>query len=308
MVTTTKKAAGKTKSRRRQTGSKKSLPEKADSIGSLRRELAKALEQQAATSEILRVIATTPGDLQSVLDEIVKNTARLCNAEDASVRLVDGDVLRLMAHVGPIGITTVDLPIADEPLNQRVLMSGETVHIEDVLAQDDPMFGPTRARVRSVGVRTLVYTPLLCKGHAIGTIGLGRLEVKPFTDSQIRLLKTFADQAVIAIENVRLFNELKESLEQQTATSEILRVIASSPTDIQPVLDTVAESAARVCGAEDAVIFRVDGNMRQVTAHYGSLPAPSYQSTALTRGSFTGRAVIDRETIHVYDLGAMRET
>jgi GAF domain-containing protein len=273
-------------------------------------ELKEALEQQTATSEILGVIASSPTDLQPVLNAIVESTARICSAEDASVRLVDGDVLRLMAHVGPISSTTVALPIADEPLNQHVLTSGETVHIDDILAEENPTFAPTRARVQSVGVRTLVYTPLLRKGQAIGTIGLRRLEVKPFTDSQIRLLKTFADQAVIAIENVRLFNELDtrnrqltEALEQQTATSEILGVIASSPTDLQPVLDVVAENAARLCEASHVVIHRVEGNLLQRVAVFGGLSrGPVGVEAAMDRGKVSHRAVLDRRIVHVHDL------
>jgi GAF domain-containing protein len=138
--------------------------------------------------------------------------------------------------------------------------------------------------------------------------------VRPFTPAQIKLLETFADQAVIAIENVRLFHELEarnrdltEALEQQTATSDILRVIASSPTDIQPVLDVVAKNAARLCEAKDAVISRVDGDVSQRVAIYGSIPVPA-TSARITRGHPMGRAVIDRQTVHIYDLAAAVET
>src|SRR5262249_19212 len=124
----------------------------------------------------------------------------------------------------------------------------------------------------AMGIRTILVTPLLRGGVAIGTIAIRRPEVRPFTDNQIKLLETFADQAVIAIENVRLFQEPKEKLEQQTATSEILGVIASSPTDIQPVLDVVAENAARLCEATDASIWRIDGDVFQRWARYGSIP------------------------------------
>ena len=161
-----------------------------------------------------------------------------------------------------------------------------------------------RPFARSIGVRTMLSTPLLREGIPIGTIHIRRMEVRPFTEKQIKLLETFAAQAVIAIENVRLFQELKESLEQQTATSEILGVIASSPTDIQPVLDVVAENAARLCEAKDALIFRIEGDthpargdrMAQSRVH-GSV----CQSVVATAA---GRAIVDRQTIHVHDLAA----
>src|SRR5262249_37886225 len=165
-----------------------------------------------------------------------------------------------------------------------------------------------RARFsRSIGVRTVLATPLLREGVPIGTIMIRRTQVRPFSDKQIKLLETFADQPVIAIENVRLFNELKESLEQQTATSEILGVIASSPTDIQPVLDVVAENAARVCGATDAIMFRIEGDVLQLAASYGTAPR-GLERVPLSRGTLSGRAVIDRETIHVHDVAAELES
>ncbi len=132
-----------------------------------------------------------------------------------------------------------------------------------------------------------------------------RIELRPFSPVQIKLLETFADQAVIAIENVRLFQELKESLEQQTATSEILGVIASSPTDIQPVLDVVAESAARLCEADDAVIRRLDGDVMPLIAHYGQIPPGGMDApTVISRGDVVSRAIIDRQAIHVRDLAS----
>ena len=135
-------------------------------------------------------------------------------------------------------------------------------------------------------LRTVLDTPLLREGVAIGAIHIRRREVRPFSENQINLLETFADQAVIAIENVRLFQELRESLEQQTATSQILGVIASSPTDIQPVLDAVAESAARLCAAEDATIRLVDGNLLRLGAHYGTIPmAGAEQARPVNRQS-----------------------
>src|SRR5262249_23348208 len=137
----------------------------------------------------------------------------------------------------------------------------KTIHVHDIAAELDSEFPDSRDRHLASGSRTILATPLLREDVSIGVITIRRTEVRPFSDKQIKLLETFASQAVIAIENVRLFQELKDSLEQQTATSEILGVIASSPTDIQPVLDTIAESAARICGADDAFIRLVEGNL-----------------------------------------------
>ena len=156
---------------------------------------------------------------------------------------------------------------------------------------------------RQIGIRTVLTVPLLREGIAIGAITIRRLEVRPFSDKQIALLKTFADQAVIAIENVRLFNELEtrnrqltEALEQQTATSEILRVIASSPTDLQPVLDVVAQNASRLCDASDAAIWRTDGDKYWLVASHGSIPVPrSGESRPMTRSIPSGRAMFDKK-------------
>src|SRR5215813_3467002 len=147
-----------------------------------------------------------------------------------------------------------------------------------------------------------MIVPLRQQGELVGTLSARRIEVRPFTPVQIKLIETFADQAVIAIENVRLFQELKESLEQQTATSEILGVIASSPTDIQPVLDAIAESAARVCNAHDASIRIVEGNILRLMTHKGSIPFLMTPELLITRGSVAGRAVIDHELIHIEDM------
>src|SRR5262249_46508549 len=146
-----------------------------------------------------------------------------------------------------------------------------------------------------------VGVPLLRDGRAIGSMTVTRRAPGPFSDREIALLQTFADQAVIAIENVRLFNETKEALERQTATAEILRVISSSPTDVQPVFETIAESAARLCQAFDSAIFRLDGARLLLVAHYGPIPiAP----TLPLAGTVNGRAVLDRRTVHVVDLQA----
>src|SRR5262249_49604893 len=149
--------------------------------------------------------------------------------------------------------------------------------------------------------------PLRQQGELIGLLGARRIEVRPFTPAQIKLLETFADQAVIAIENVRLFNELKESLEQQAATSEIFGVIGSSPTDSQPVLDAVAENAARLCNSSDALIYRIDGENLRFSAHFGPLEWIT-ESLPLSRETVTGRSIVDAQTVHVHDLAAAPET
>jgi GAF domain-containing protein len=205
------------------------------------------------------------------------------------------------AHFGPISIANAERSI-DEP-NYRWVREHGTLHVPDVRAaqNDFPMFGA------GGGFSTFLAAPLRQQNQLIGTLNARRTEALPFTPAQIKLLETFADQAVIAIENARLFKELTEALEQQTATSEILGVIASSPTDIQPVLDTVAKNAARICGASDATIaMHIDGGLLRKVASYGPVPGSSIGTEyPLVRDSVHGRAFIDRETIHVHDYLAV---
>ena len=241
-------------------------------------ELRESLEQQTATSEILGVIASSPTDVQPVLDTVAENAVRVCGAEDALVWRLDENTLRLVAIYGSLpsrGIGAERLLDRGSVIGRAVL-DRQTIHVDDLTAAA-PEFPDAGGLV--TGDRTVLATPLFREGNPIGVIHIRRKEVRPFSEKQIALLKTFADQAVIAIENVRLFKELEarnrdltEALEQQTATSEILRVIASSPTDVQPVLDVVAENAARLCDATDAVIHRIDGDRLRSGARYGLLP------------------------------------
>src|SRR5215471_19247778 len=212
--------------------------------------LNEALEQQTATGEILRVIASSGTDLQSLLDTIAESAARLCDSVDAQIYRVEGDMQRKVASYGMdssvLGVGETR-PLRRGSASGRAILDRQTVHIHDTLAEDQKDYADVWSSVQRLGIRTALAVPLMREAVLIGAITIRRKEVRPFTDKQIALLKTFADQAVIAIENVRLFQELTEALERQTATSEILGVIASSPTDVQPVLDIVAQNAARLC-------------------------------------------------------------
>ena len=222
-------------------------------------ELKESLEQQTATSEILCVIASSPTDIQPVLDTVAENAAKVSGASDASIFMqVDGNLLRKVANYGSMAGSQV-APVRRGSSVGRVFIDRKTLHVHDLAAELETEFPDSRAGQERFGQRTILGTPLLREGVALGVIGIRRTEVRPFTEKQIKLLETFASQAVIAIENVRLFRELTETLEQQTATSEILGVIASSPTNIQPVLDAIARSAARVCSSDDATIRLLEG-------------------------------------------------
>jgi signal transduction histidine kinase len=261
-------------------------------LGERNSELREALEHQTATSEVLSIISRSPTDVQPVLDAIVESAARVCGIDDVVLRLREADMIAVRAHFGPIPPGRPEISV-DEAQYRWIIEHG-ALHVPDVQAQNDfPGIG-------TVGNRTYLAVPLLQQEEFIGVLAARRMLVQPFTPAQIKLLETFADQAVIAIENVRLFNELKESLEQQTATSEILGVIASSPTNIQPVLDTVAANAARLCEAVDAQIRLVEGDGTRLVASFGTLPAPEFRSLKPT--SVSGRAVLNRESVHVHDL------
>jgi two-component system, NtrC family, sensor kinase len=277
-------------------------------------ELKESLEQQTATSEILGVIASSPTDIQPVLDVVAENAARLCEANDAVIVRADNDKFQIVAHYGSVLAPDYGLPIGfGQPITRgsphgRAVIDRQTIQVDDLATAIETEFPDSKDYQERIGTRTVLATPLSREGVPIGAIFIRRTEVRPFTDRQIKLLETLADQAVIAIENVRLFQELKEALEQQTATSEILGVIASSPTDIQPVLDAIADSAARVCNADDASIRIVEDNILRLTTHKGSIPFFMTAELPISRGSVAGRAVIDNELIHIEDMKSLNTT
>ncbi len=480
-----RKGARKSKAKKRLPSGREPYSKLKQEVESLRQELSEALEQQAGTSEILRAIARSPADLQPVLNTVAENAARLCDANDAQIALVEGELVRRVASYGSMPVTPTGHPISRGWPAGRAIVDRQTIHVHDLAAHVKNEFPESKTRQPVSGARTVLATPLLREGVPIGVILIRRTEVRPFTNRQIALLKTFADHAVIAIENARLFqerenrnlelsalhdvtistnqsleinpvlqevvkkitdifnfdrvviflldstmeqlsrrawftrqaehsgprihprgqgipwrvaetgepiifenintdpryqelsysrsaqqggfcffavfpikakgrflgtiqcigqeprkltpeevrliksmsdqigvaleninlfeevrskttelersnSELREALEQQTATSEILRVIASSPTDIQPVLDVVAENAARLCDASDALILRRVGDAAQVIAQYGS--AGTRPSQPLTRGIPGSRAILDGQTIHIRDM------
>jgi GAF domain-containing protein len=281
------------------------------------RELTEALEQQTATSEVLQVISRSKFDLQPVLEVIVETAARLCDAEHAFVFQGDGELFRLAANHGfsaDYELFIRDHPIAPgrHTLVGRTALAAAVVHMPDCLA--DPEYGWHESQ-RIGGFRTMLGVPLLREGTPVGVIALTRAEVRPFTQKQIELVQTFADQAAIAIENVRLFDEvqartreLQESLDYQTATSDVLNIISRSPTDVQPVFDMIANSAARLCQARFCHVFRFDGKLIHFVAHHGSekqgreeiaakYPLPPSRASAASRSILNG-AVEEIPDIH----------
>ena len=272
-------------------------------------DLSEALTYQTGSANILRVIASLPTDVAPVLDAIVESASELCGADDAIVFLKDGGDLRSAAHSGPIAAGPASVPIMRGWITGRSFLDRKPVHVRDLLSAEGAEFPDGQKIARSVGFRTILTVPLLREGESIGVIMLRRKEVHPFRDKQITLLQSFADQAVIAIENARLFNETREALERLTATADILRVIASSPSDVQPVFEAIAESAARLCKAEFCNVFRFDGELIHFMHSYG------YSREAIEdlrhfypmrpgRGSCAGRAILNGKVEQVPDVRA----
>src|SRR6516162_8886258 len=280
-------------------------------------ELSESLEQQTATSEVLRVISSSQGELEPVFQATLEKAVRICEAKFGNVYRWDGDALSLVAsHNTPLSLIenrrrTPFRPSHKTPFG-RVISEQKTVHVVDAAAEEAYIERSPSivAAVELGGIRTYVAVPMLKGDQLIGIVSIFRQEVFPFTEKQVSLLENFATQAVIAIENARLLSELRQSLELQTATADVLRVISSSPNDLRPVLDALAENAARLCHGFDVYIQLREGNMVRYVAHYGGIipTSPGVGGTRpLTRGLVIGRAMLESKLIHLLDAQAESE-
>ncbi|HYK13737.1 MAG TPA: GAF domain-containing protein, partial [Burkholderiales bacterium] len=248
--------------------------------------LADALAQQAATAEILKIIAGSPANLQKVFDTVAKRAAKLCDSAQVTVMIRDGDVVRVRSTYSrgneiepPVGHA---IPIRKTLTAGRAALRKRTIHVKDVVPLLRTEYPDARENQKRFGFRTVLAVPMMHKGEAVGVLYAWRREVRAFAPEQVALLESFADQAVIAIENARSFNQTKEALERQTATAEILKVIAGSPSDVQPVFDAIAKSSIRLFGGHTATVTQVVDK----SLHLAAFTSPTDSESGVIKGFF----------------------